>query len=150
MQAKALARFVRMSDRKLRRVADLVRGKKVPEALRILHFTPKYAAVPLEKTINSATANVLNLEGTAKLKAEDLFVKEIYVNGGPTLKRIRAVGMGRAYRIRKRTAHITVTVAETPEKLKAKAQELQKLAEKTKAPKVAAKPKTKKVTKKAG
>ena len=83
MQAKAVARFVRMSDRKLRRVADLVRGKKIPEALRILHFTPKYAAVPLEKTINSATANALSLEGTAKLTAEDLCVKEFCVNGGP-------------------------------------------------------------------
>ncbi len=140
MQAKAVARFVRMSDRKLRRVADLVRGKKVPEALRILHFTPKYAAIPLEKTINSATANALSLEGTAKLKADDLFVKEIFVNGGPTLKRIRAVGMGRAYRIRKRTAHISVTVSETPEKLKAREQELQKQAEKGKAPKKMAKP----------
>ncbi len=149
MEAKAVARFVRMSDRKLRRVADLVRGKKVPEALRILHFTPKYAALPLEKTINSATANALSLEGTAKLKAEDLFVKEIYVNGGPTLKRIRAVGMGRAYRIRKRTAHINVTVAETPEKLKAKELELQKQAQKGKAPKKAVKP-AKKVTKSRG
>ena len=130
MEAKAIARFVRMSARKIRRVTDLVRGKTVPEALRVLHFTPKYAAVPLEKTINSATANAISQEGTAKLKAEDLFVKQILVDGGPTLKRIRPVGMGRAYRIRKRTAHITVVVAETPEKIKAKEKELEKKAKK--------------------
>ncbi len=126
MEALAKARFVRMSARKIRRVADLIRGKKVPEAVRILHFTPKYAAVPLEKTISSATANALSLEGTAKLKAEDLYVKQILINGGPIMKRIRPVGMGRAYRIRKRTAHITVVVAETPEKIKAKEKALEK------------------------
>lgn len=116
MEAVAKARFLRMSGRKIRRVADLIRGRNVEEALNILHFTPKSAALPLEKTLQSAAANALASAGTAKLKAEDLYIKDIYIDGGPILKRIRAVGMGRAYRIRKRTAHITIRVAGEPKK----------------------------------
>jgi large subunit ribosomal protein L22 len=112
MEATARARFVRMSARKVRRVADLIRGKNVEEALSILTFTPKVAASVLEKVLKSATANALSVEGTAKLKAEDLRVKRILVDGGPIMKRIRAMGMGRAYRIRKRTHHITIVVTD--------------------------------------
>jgi large subunit ribosomal protein L22 len=117
MEAKAKARFLRMSARKIRRVADLIRGKNVEEALDILTFIPKTAALPLEKTLRSATANALSITGTAKLKAEDLFIKKILIDGGPIMKRIRPTGMGRAFRIRKRTSHITVVVADesTPE-----------------------------------
>ena len=115
MEAKAKARFVRMSARKVRRVADLIRGRNVEEALSILAFTPKTAALPLEKTLKSATANALSVEGTAKLKAEDLWIKKILVDGGPIMKRIRPVGMGRAYRIRKRTNHITIVVTDGKE-----------------------------------
>jgi large subunit ribosomal protein L22 len=93
-------------------VADLIRGKNVEEALSILTFTPKVAASVLEKVLKSATANALSVEGTAKLKAEDLRVKRILVDGGPIMKRIRAMGMGRAYRIRKRTHHITIVVTD--------------------------------------
>ena len=118
MEAVAKARFVRSSPRKLRRVAQLIKGKNVTKALATLSYTPKYAALVLEKVVKSATANALVLEGTAKLKAEDLLVKNVIVDGGPTLKRIRAVGMGRAYMIRKPTAHVTVLLAED---LKAKA-----------------------------
>jgi len=122
MEAKAKARFVRMSARKVRRVADLIRGKNVEEALNILTFTPKTAATVLEKTLKSATANALSVEGTAKLKAEDLWIKKILVDGGPIMKRIRAMGMGRAYRIRKRTNHITIVVTDGKEE-EAKLQE---------------------------
>ncbi len=115
MEAKAKARFVRMSARKVRRVADLIRGSNVEEALNILAFTPKAAALPLEKTLKSATANALSLEGTAKLKAEDLWIKKILVDGGPIMKRIRPTSMGRAYRIRKRTNHITIVVTDGKE-----------------------------------
>jgi large subunit ribosomal protein L22 len=115
MEAKAKARFVRMSARKVRRVADLIRGRNVEEALNILAFTPKAAASPLEKILKSATANALSVEGTAKLKAEDLWVKKILVDGGPIMKRIRPTGMGRAYRIRRRTNHITIVVTDGKE-----------------------------------
>ena len=122
MEAKAKARFVRMSARKVRRVADLIRGRNVEEALNILAFTPKAAALPLEKTLKSATANALSVVGTAKLKAEDLWIKKILVDGGPVMKRIRPTSMGRAYRIIKRTNHITVVVTDGKEE-EAKVQE---------------------------
>jgi large subunit ribosomal protein L22 len=115
MEAKARARFVRMSARKVRRVADLIRGRNVEEALNILTFTPKAAALPLERILKSATANALSVEGTAKLKAEDLWIKRILVDGGPIMKRIRPTGMGRAYKIRKRTNHITIVVTDGKE-----------------------------------
>jgi large subunit ribosomal protein L22 len=117
MEAKARAKFLRMSARKIRRVADLIKGKNVDQALDILAFVPKAGALPLEKTLRSATANALSIAGTAKLKAEDLFIKKILIDGGPIMKRIRPTGMGRAFRIRKRTSHITIVVADqtTPE-----------------------------------
>lgn len=104
-----------MSARKVRRVADLIRGRSVEDALNILTFTPKAAAAVLEKTLKSATANAISEEGTAKLKAEDLRIKSIQVDGGPIMKRIRPMGMGRAYRIRKRTNHITIVVTDGKE-----------------------------------
>jgi len=112
MEAKAKAKFLRMSARKIRRVAELIKGKNVDEALDILAFVPKAAALPLQKTLRSATANALNVTGTAKLKAENLFIKRILIDGGPIMKRIRPTGMGRAFRIRKRTSHITIIVAD--------------------------------------
>jgi large subunit ribosomal protein L22 len=115
MEAIAKAKFVRMSARKVRRVADLIRGKNVDEALNILTFTPKAAAPVLGKVLKSAAANALVLEGTAKLKAEDLWIKKILVDGGPIMKRIRPMGMGRAFRIRKRTHHITIVVTDGKE-----------------------------------
>jgi large subunit ribosomal protein L22 len=115
MEAIARARFIRMSARKVRRVADIIRGKNVEDALNILTFTPKAAASILEKTLKSATANALSEEGTAKLKAENLRIKTINVDGGPIMKRIRPMGMGRAYRIRKRTNHITIVVTDDRE-----------------------------------
>jgi large subunit ribosomal protein L22 len=118
MEATARAKFVRMSARKVRRVADLIRHKSVDEALNVLAFTPKAASPVLEKVLKSAAANALALEGTAKLKAEDLRIKKILVDGGPIMKRIRPMGMGRAFRIRRRTNHITIVVTDGKEEKK--------------------------------
>lgn len=112
MEARAVARYVRMSPRKARRVVDLVRGKEVDAAINILHFTRKRAALPVEKALRSAVANMLNNPGSKKTNPEDLYVKTVFVDGGYTLKRFRAGSMGRASRIRKRTCHITVVVAD--------------------------------------
>ena len=115
MEAKAVAKYIRMSPRKVRRVADLIRGKEVGDALNILHFTRKAASEPLEKTLRSAIANMLNLEGSSKVDPEELYVKEIRVDEGVTLRRFRAASMGRAVRIRKRTSHISIKVAQIEE-----------------------------------
>jgi len=113
MEAMAIAKYIRMSPRKARIVADMVRGKEVDHALNILHFSPKLASRPIEKVLRSAVSNVLNVEGaSAKVSQEDLFVKEIRVDDGFTLRRFRAASMGRASPIRKRTCHIQVVVAE--------------------------------------
>ncbi len=112
MEAKAVAKYVRMSPRKIRRVAELIRGKNVGEAINILHFTRKDATVPLEKVVRSAVANMLNVEGSSKVDPDMLYIKELRVDEGVTLRRFRAASMGRAVRIRKRTSHITVKVAE--------------------------------------
>ena len=111
MDYRATARYVRISPRKMRQVADLVKGKDVEEALNVLHFTLKASSIPIEKTIRSATANAINMAGSTRLKAEDLFVKDIQVDGGPPMKRFRPRAMGRATRILKRTSHLSVVLA---------------------------------------
>ena len=115
MEARAVAKYIRMSPRKVRRVVDLIRGRNVGEAINILHFTQKAASIPIEKVLRSAVSNMLNLEGSSKVDPDELFIKEIRVDAGVTLKRFRAASMGRAVRIRKRTSHIIVTVAEEVE-----------------------------------
>jgi len=110
MQATARLRYVMMSPRKLRRVVSLIRGKSVDEALTILKYTHKAAAGPLAKTIQSATANALAIEGTSRLKAEDLSIAKICVDEGPRAKRVRFRAMGRVYRYKKPFAHVTVVV----------------------------------------
>ena len=107
----AHSNYIHMAPRKIRRVLELVRGKNVEEAINILHFTPKAAAAPLEKTIRSAIANLLNAEG-AHGDTADYVIKGASVDGGPTMRRFRAGPMGRAMRLRKRTSHITVIVGE--------------------------------------
>ena len=111
--ATAVARFVRMSPTKARRVIDLVRGKSVTEALDILRWAPQEASEPVAKVIASAAANAQNNEG---LDPSTLVVATIYADGGPTAKRIRPRAQGRAFRIRKRTSHITVIVESRPSK----------------------------------
>jgi large subunit ribosomal protein L22 len=112
MEARAVARYVRMSPRKVRRVIDLVRGKEVDAALNALHFLRKRAALPIEKTLRSAVANMLNNRDAKKVDEANLYVKTAFVDGGFTMKRFRAGSMGRASRVRKRTCHITIVVSE--------------------------------------
>lgn len=114
--AQAKARFVRVSASKARRVIDLVRGKSVEEALDILRWAPQAASEPVAKVIASAAANAQNNEG---LDPTTLVVATVYADEGPTAKRIRPRAQGRAFRIRKRTSHITVIVESRPPKQKA-------------------------------
>lgn len=109
MEAKAQAKMVRISSRKVKLVIDLIRGKNVGEAIAILKLTPKAASPVVEKLVYSAVANA---EHNYNMDTEKLFVKEVYVGEGPTLKRFRPRAQGRATQILKRTSHITVVVAE--------------------------------------
>ena len=112
MEARAIARHVRMSARKVRLVVDQIRGKTVNEAYAILQFSKKSAAEPVGKTLRSAVANaqMKAQEADEMLDADDLLVREAFVDEGPTLRRWRARAQGRASPIRKRTSHITVVI----------------------------------------
>ena len=111
MEARAINRFIGSSPRKMRLVIDLIRGESVDKALEILHFSPKYSSKDAEKTLRSAVSNLMNKDEVTRVEPSDLFVKEVFVNVGPTLKRISPAPMGRAYRIRKRSCHLTIVVA---------------------------------------
>jgi large subunit ribosomal protein L22 len=108
MEARAISRHVRVTPRKARLVIDLIRGKNVEEAYALLQYTRKAAAIPVLKTLRSAVSNAMQAEGG--YGPEDLLVLEAHADPGPTWKRIRPRAMGRAYRVRKRTSHITVIV----------------------------------------
>jgi large subunit ribosomal protein L22 len=110
--AQARARYVRMTPRKVRRVVDLIRGLPAAEAQAVLRFAPQAASEPVGKVLDSAIANA---ENNAQLPVESLVVSEAYVDEGPTLKRFQPRAQGRAYRINKRTSHITVVVESRPE-----------------------------------
>ncbi len=110
LSARALTKYQWHSARKARRVADLIRGRTVNEALNILHFSPAAASTPIEKTVRSAMANLLENEDADRLVEEDVIISDIQVNEGPTYRRLRARAMGRAFRVRKRTCHVTVIV----------------------------------------
>lgn len=112
MEAKAVNRHVRIAPRKMRLVVDLVRGKGVEEALGMLEYLPKGAAGVVAKTLRSVVANAQN---TQRVDVDRLFVKRVYVDGGPTLKRFTPRAQGRATPIRKRTCHLTVVVDERKE-----------------------------------
>lgn len=112
MQAKAVANTVRIAPRKVRLVIDLIRGKKVGEAIAILRHTPKSASPVVEKLIKSAMANA---EHNYEMDVNNLVVNEAFVNEGPTLKRFRPRAMGRASAINKRTSHITIVLSEKKE-----------------------------------
>ncbi len=111
MEARAINRYIGTSPRKMRLVIDLIRGKRVDEALRLLHFSPKHAARTAEKVLRSAISNLQNKDEGARFEPADMIVKEAYVDGGLTMKRISPAPMGRAYRIRKRSNHVTIVVA---------------------------------------
>ena len=104
---RAVAKYVRVSPRKVQIVIDLIRGKQVDDALAILMYTPKSAAPVVEKLLNSAIANA---ENNLEMSRENLYVAEVYANQGPTLKRYWARSHGRADLIKKHTSHITIVL----------------------------------------
>ncbi|MEM7180116.1 MAG: 50S ribosomal protein L22 [Spirochaetota bacterium] len=110
MEAKAIARYVRVSPRKARLVANEVRGYDYYEAVDILKFTNKRIARDILTLLNSAAANATNIDGN--LDPADLYVKKIYVDEGPIMKRFKARARGRASRIRKKLSHITIVLSD--------------------------------------
>lgn len=117
IEARAVQKHLRKAPRKVRLVADAVREKNVEKALKQLEYTNKATAPEVAKVIKSAAANIRDKFQEERLDNEDLYIKEIYVNEGATLKRIQPAPMGRAHQIRKRTSHITVVVAKKEEEL---------------------------------
>ncbi|MBE6099004.1 MAG: 50S ribosomal protein L22 [Anaerovibrio sp.] len=109
MEAKAVAKYVRIAPRKVRVVMDLIRGKSVADAFAILKFTPKVGAEAIEKVLKSAVANA---ENNFDMNVDNLYVSSCYVDQGPTMKRIHPRSRGQAFKILKRSSHITVAVDE--------------------------------------
>ena len=109
MEAKALARYIRLSPQKARLVVDLIRGKGAEDALNVLSMSQKRAAFTVAKVLRSAIANA---EDKGDSDVDKLYVKTVFVDQGPTMKRMRARAMGRSNMIRKRTSHITIVVDE--------------------------------------
>ena len=109
MEAKAYAKYIRISPRKVQIVCDLIRDRDVDTAMAILMNTPKSASEPLIKLLKSAVANA---ENNFSMEHDKLYVSEVYATAGPILKRMRQASKGRGYRINKRTSHVTITVAE--------------------------------------
>jgi len=110
MEARAINRYIGTSPRKMRLVIDLIRGKSVEEALHILHFSPKHASKVAEKVLRSAVSNLQNKDDAGRVDPESMVVREAYVDAGLVMKRISPAPMGRAYRIRKRSNHVTIVV----------------------------------------
>lgn len=113
-QAHAIKRGIQSSPVKMRIVLNMIRGKRVPEALSILHYTPNHASIVAEKTLRSAVSNFQMDPENARFDVDDLFVRECQSDGGAMLKRISAAPMGRAFRIRKRSNHLTIVVGDAP------------------------------------
>ena len=124
MEATATLKYLKASPQKVRLIVDLVRGKKVKEALQILRFTRKSAAKDLEKLVRSAVANAEQKENAPDV--DELVVSKIYVNEGPREKRVQPAPMGRAYRIQKRKAHVTVHVSDEVKAVNARSGETKK------------------------
>ena len=116
-RAIARARYVRATPMKVRRVVELIKGRSAEEALAVLRFAPQSATEPVAKVLASAVANA---ENNLDLDPDTLWISQVYVDEGPTLKRFRPRAQGRAYRIRKRTSHITIEVESRPKKTSAK------------------------------
>jgi large subunit ribosomal protein L22 len=117
MEATARGKHMRISPRKMRLVVDLIRGRRVEDALLILQATRKKASPMVLKLLNSAVANALytgDSEEQSRVNVDELFVKKAFVDGGPVMKRFRPRPMGRANRIRKRTSHLTIVVGTKP------------------------------------
>lgn len=112
-EARAIAKYIRISPRKVREVVDLIRGKDIREALAILKYTPRRASAPISKVVQSAAANA---EHNYEMNKDNLYVAECFVDQGPIIKRFQPRAMGRADTMRRRTSHITVVVKEKPVK----------------------------------
>lgn len=115
MEARALKRYIGSSPRKMRLVVDLIRNKRVDEAIGILRFTNKNAAKVVEKTLLSAYSNLINKLDSGRLSQNEVVIKDAYVNEGPSMKRILPAPQGRAFRIKKRSAHLTLVVKQLTE-----------------------------------
>ncbi len=113
-EARAQKKNIQGSPRKMRLMLDLIRGKRVPDALSILHFAPNHASIVAEQTLRSAIANFQLKPQNGRIDVEELFVKECFADGGPMLKRILPAPMGRAFRVRKRSNHITIVIGDKP------------------------------------
>jgi large subunit ribosomal protein L22 len=112
MEARATQKNMRQSARKVRQVCDLIRGKDLEWSLNTLHFSMKKSSTQVEKTLRSAVSNLLNTDEGGHLEPENLYVKTVFVNEGPTARRFRPRAMGRATIIRKRSSHMTIVVAD--------------------------------------
>lgn len=112
MEVKAVLRYVRISPQKARLVVDMIRGMDISKAKVVLDFTPKKAARIVKKVLSSAVANAIENHG---MKEENLYISKIYVDQGPTLKRMKPRARGRADRIKKRTSHITIYISQREE-----------------------------------
>ena len=112
MEAKAIARHIHQSPRKIRKTLGNVRGLKVGDALNQLHFSPEKAANIIEKTLRSAVSNLMSKNKELNIDPDSLGIKEAFVDGGPVMKRFRAASMGRASRLRRPTSHVTIVVTD--------------------------------------
>lgn len=110
MEARAIKRYVKSSPRKMRLIVDLIRNKRVDEAIAILKFSKKKTSKIIESTVLSAYSNLINKLDTGRIAQNDVLIKEAFVDGGPVLKRVLPAPQGRAFRIRKRTSHLTLVV----------------------------------------
>ena len=110
MESRATTRYIHQSPRKMRKTTDRVKGLKVDDALNYLHFSAEKSAKIIEKTLMSAASNFMQKSDNEKSSSQDLFIKEVSVNGGPVMKRFRAASMGRASRLRRPTSHLTIIV----------------------------------------
>jgi large subunit ribosomal protein L22 len=151
MEAKAQARYVRLSPTKARRVVDLIRGRQATEAVAVLEFAPQAAGEPVRKVVQSAVANARVKASAASEPFDErlLVVQAAYVDEGPTMKRFRPRAQGRAYRIRKRTSHITVIVGNREDAAEARRPEPARPASKQAPAKAAKKSAAKSTTKSA-
>lgn len=136
LEARAINRYIGSSPRKMRLVIDLIRGKSVDQAISTLHFLPNHAARIAEQVVRSAVSNLRNKEEGSRLELGDVFIKEAYVDCGPTMKRLLPAPFGRAHRKLKRSNHVTIVIAEKEkqrqQEVEAKEEETTPVNEKTK------------------
>jgi len=118
LEARVINRYINSSPRKMRLVIDLIRGKSVPEALNLLHFTPKHASRIAERALRSAVANLHQKDEGSRVDTGTLYVKTAFVDGGPSMKRMLPAPMGRAFRMLKRSNHLTIVIAQREMKAK--------------------------------